>query len=98
MFTTRRVVLTASAFLATGLFMTGCSSSNAVKQADVEQEIADQLGDQLGASPDVSCPDDLKAEVDQTMDCDVTTSDGQTVSVTVKVTSVDGNSANFSID
>lgn len=81
-----------------GLFLASCSSEKSVSQDDVEQEISTQLGDQTGATiTGVSCPGDLTAEVDETMDCQVTTAD-QEVTVTVTVTSVDGDQANFDIE
>lgn len=94
---TIRTLFLAVLLVGGGLLLASCSSEKSVSQSDVEDEVSSQLESQLGAAPDVSCPDDLKAEVDQTMDCQVTTAD-QTVTVTVTVTSVDGDQANFSIE
>ncbi len=93
---TVRVLLAAATVVFGALLLAACSS-DAVSQSDVEQEVSDQIAAQDGGSaPEVSCPDDLKAEVDETMDCEVTT-DSETFTVTVKVTSVEGDTANFDI-
>lgn len=83
-----------------GFLLAGCSVDKSVSQSDVESEAETQLAAQVdGATPDVSCPDDLKAEVDETMECDLTLEGDDTVyPVTIKVTSVEGDQANFSIE
>lgn len=83
-----------------GLFLAACSSEKSVSQEDVEQEASTQLAEQSGETiSDVSCPGDLKAEVDETMECDLTLEGDDTVyPVTITVTSVDGDQANFSIE
>lgn len=91
-----RVLLAAAAVVFGALFLAACSG-DAVSQGDVEQEISDQIAAQDGGSaPDVSCPDDLTAEVGETMDCEVT-AESETFTVTVEVTSVEGDQANFDI-
>jgi|SRR5690606_7364770 len=91
-----RTLILAGAVVAGGLFLASCSGDK-VAQSDVEDEISTQLESQLGAAPEVSCPGDLTAEVDETMNCEVT-AEGETLTVTVTVTSVDGDQANFNIE
>ena len=97
---TSRHLFLAGAVVLGGLFLAGCSGENAVSQSDVESEAETQLAAQVeGATPDVSCPGDLKAEVDETMECDLTVEGDDTVyPVTITVTSVDGDQANFNIE
>lgn len=97
---TIRNLFLAALLVGGGLFLAACSSEKSVSQADVEQEASSQLAEQTGqAAPDVSCPGDLKAEVDETMDCELTVEGDDTVyPVTITVTSVDGDQANFSIE
>ncbi|MCB1015595.1 MAG: DUF4333 domain-containing protein [Acidimicrobiales bacterium] len=79
--------------------LVGCSEDS-VPQADVEAEAETQLAAEVGGTGlDVSCPGDLKAEVDETMECDLTVDgDDNTYPVTLTVTAVDGNQANFDIE
>ena len=97
---TIRSLVLAALLVGGGLFLAACSSEKTVSQEDVEQEASSQLADQTGESiSDVSCPGDLKAEVDETMECDLTLEGDDTVyPVTITVTSVDGDQANFSIE
>ncbi|MGZ4560875.1 MAG: DUF4333 domain-containing protein [Mycobacteriaceae bacterium] len=72
-------------------------SNTAVPHSAVESEISDQIQASGDSRPDsVSCPKSLKAEVGASMDCTVT-SDGSSFPVTVTVTSVEGDTAHFSI-
>ena len=68
-----------------------------VLAADVEEQIDTQLTASVGRSPDsVSCPDDLVAELDATLTCELT--DGPDVyDVYVTVTSVEGTDVLFDI-
>lgn len=76
-----------------GLAATGCQST--VEQADVEEEISSKLGEQLGGEPDsVDCPEDLEAEEDHEMQCDLTV-EGEDHTVNVTVTNVDGSEVEF---
>jgi outer membrane murein-binding lipoprotein Lpp len=95
----RNVILVAAVAVG-GLLLSSCSSDQTVSQSDVESEAESQLAAQVdGTNPSVSCPDDLKAEVDETMECDLTLEGDDTVyPVTIKVTSVEGDQANFSIE
>ena len=85
---TSRHLLLAGAVALGGLLLAGCSE-NAVSQSDVETEAETQLAAQVeGATPDVSCPGDLTAEVDETMECELTVEgDDAVYPVTIRPTS-----------
>ncbi len=91
----RPVVIISALASAAALALTGCGSS--VDSAEVEDQISSALEDQIGAAPDdVSCPDDLDAEVGSKTRCELT-ADGTTYGVSVEVTSVEGDVAQFDI-
>ena len=79
------------------LGLAGCGASS-VKAADVATAAEDSLEQQVGARPDVTCPDDLEAKVGATTRCSLTAEglDG-TYGVTVRVTEVDGGRASFDV-
>jgi len=90
------------AAVAVGL-LSGCQASvttASIPKAKVVQQIKDQIakapggGDQPSA---VECPSDLKAEVGATLRCTLTYPDKTVFGSTVKVTSLDGDQANFSL-
>lgn len=84
--------------LAGALALSGCGMlTPKVAKADVEQQISTQLEAQVGTKPDkIECPEDLKGEVGTTMTC-VLTHQGQSLDVTVTVTSVENNTVRFDI-
>ena len=66
--------------------------------ADVATGAEDALEKQVGARPDVSCPDDLEAEVGAETRCTLTAGGDPTeYGVTVTVTAVEGTDAEFDI-
>lgn len=82
-------------------FATGaCSASIGAPQVDkseVASQISTQLAQKFGEPPDdVTCPEDLDAEVGATVTC-LLTEEGAEYDVTATVTSADGESANFDI-
>lgn len=85
-----------SAALATG----ACSASVGTPQVDkseVASQISTQLAEKIGEPPgDVTCPENLDAEVGASITC-ILTEQGTEYDVTATVTSVDGESANFDI-
>ena len=88
-------LLLAAPLLAAGL--AGCGSSSLAAD-DVARGAEDALEAEVGARPDVSCPDDLEAEVDATTRCTLSVDgDDQEYGVTVTVTSVEGDTANFDV-
>lgn len=66
-------------------------------RADVEQYIRDTLEPDVGAVDSVRCPGDLEGVVGARMTCDVR-AQGQDDTVTVTVSSVDGNVVHFTTD
>ena len=58
----------------------------------------DALEKKVGTRPDVSCPDDLEAKVGAETTCTLTAGDDPTkYGVSVTVTSVDGETADFDV-
>jgi len=86
------------ALLPVVLVAAACSSSSAVRQADVETKVTaaiEQAGVAAGSFT-VACPGDLTGTVGNTMTCNVT-KDGTTSQVLLTVTSVDGGTVDFDI-
>jgi len=85
------------------LAVAGCSvsigsSTPTVTEADLERSVAQTLAAQLGQeSENVDCPDDLKGEVGAVMECTMTT-DGATRTMTVTVTSVEGEQVDYDVE
>lgn len=78
------------------LLLSGCGTPS-VSQDQLEEKIKTQLTAQVGQAPDsIECPGDLKGEVGATQRC-VLAAGGTKYGVTVTVTSVEGNTVNFSI-
>lgn len=78
------------------LLLSACGVG-AVPQEDVEQQVSDALAESVGQTPDkVECPDDLPAEVGAEMRCTLTAG-GESIGLTVTVTSVEGTDVNFDI-
>jgi hypothetical protein len=88
--------LLAVPFLALGLASCGAGSLSA---STVEDGAADALEAEVGVRPEITCPDDLEAEVGATMECTLTAGEDPTeYPVTVTVSSVEGDSANFDVE
>lgn len=89
-----RKTLTAGGAVALIALLAACSGMNAVSADDVEEQAENQLEEQVGQRPDITCPEDLPAEVDATIECELT-AEGmeETYAVTMTVTDVadDGN-------
>ncbi|TXS44344.1 DUF4333 domain-containing protein [Streptomyces sp. or43] len=96
------MVRAAGALLAVA-FAAGCSvsvGSKEVKKDEVAKQASAALGKQVGQEPDdVTCQDDLKAEVGATIRCELT-ADGKKYGMTVTAKSVDGDKVNmdFKVD
>jgi hypothetical protein len=79
------------------LTMTACGAGS-VSAADVETQSEDRLEEQVGTRPDISCPEDLPAETGAELRCTLTAEgDPAEYGVTVTVTSVEGDSAQFDV-
>ncbi len=103
---TRHIPL-AVALAAICLAGVGCSAEvtvgdNAISEADLEQEVAQQLASQTNQlEPDIDCPDGLKAEVAASTECVLSVEGGpDRYAVTVAVNEVDEdtNEAHFDIE
>jgi len=80
------------------MFVAGCSSQATVSSSEVQTQISDALESQVGTEPDeVSCPEDMPAEVGETMRCELTHED-VTYGVTVEITEVQDDQALFDIE
>jgi len=89
-----RKTLAAAGSLAALALLAACSGQAAVPAADVEEQTENELEAQVGQRPDISCPEDLPAEVGATIECELTAEDmAEVYGVTVTVTDVadDGN-------
>src|SRR5690625_3459241 len=89
-----RKTLTAAGSLAALALLAACSGQAAVPAADVEEQAENQLEEQVGQRPDISCPEDLPAEVGATIECELTAEGmAEAYGVTMTVTDVadDGN-------
>jgi uncharacterized protein DUF4333 len=81
--------------VALGAALAGCSTQ--VTQDDVESAIDEQLRTQGVTAKEVSCPDDLDAEVGATVRCEFTVEGGAPIGADAKVTSLQGEQVNFDI-
>ncbi|MBC9717058.1 DUF4333 domain-containing protein [Streptomyces sp. TRM66268-LWL] len=90
---------------AAGLLLAGCSASVEVGSAAPRmsaERLSDLVAAELAATtgrpePDITCPEALAGKVGTTTRCRLTASDGSTLGVAVRVTSVDGDRINFAI-
>jgi len=87
--------------LAASLTLAACEGEvsigdSTVAADDIASEASSALAKKVGQAPkSVSCPDDLDVEVGQSETCTLTANDGSTYDMTAKITSVDGETANF---
>ncbi|MEV0094789.1 DUF4333 domain-containing protein [Streptomyces sp. NPDC050738] len=94
------------AAVAAAALLVGCSGSVHVGSSDPKLskvKLADLVATKLAsttgqAKPDISCPEDLAGKVGTTTRCTLTASDGSTLGVTIKVSSVDGDNINFDFE
>jgi Domain of unknown function (DUF4333) len=92
----RRLVLLAAAPVL-GFALTACGDS--IGQSELEAQVASTLESRFGVAADVSCPGDLDAEVDATMECTALDPEtGEEIALRITVTSVEGDTANFDIE
>lgn len=98
-----RIAVRAAGALLAVAFAAGCSvsvGSKEVKKDEVAKQASAALGKKVGREPDdVTCEDDLKAEVGATVRCEVT-ADGEKHGMTVTAKSVDGKKVkmDFKVD
>jgi len=80
-----------------GLALTACGS-DALAARDVAAKAADALEKQVGVRPDITCPDDLPAEVGAQTRCTFTAGDDPTeYRVRITITSVDAKAVRFDV-
>jgi Domain of unknown function (DUF4333) len=91
----RRLLVLTAPFL-----LTGCSvfGSAVLSAEEVATQTEEALEEQVGVRPEVTCPDDLDAEVGAETRCVLTAGGDPTeYGVTVRVESVDGGKATFDV-
>jgi hypothetical protein len=90
-----RTLITAAA-IALALLAAGCGEKT-LDKGTVEQGAKDALAKTVGRPPEsISCPKDLEAKVGATERCTLT-DHGTRLGMTVRVTRVDGDKANFDV-
>lgn len=78
--------------------LAGCMGSTTVSQSEVEHQVSASLEEQIGQAPDkITCPGDLEGEVGTEMRCELE-AEGDTIGLTVTVTSVENNTVEFDIE
>jgi hypothetical protein len=83
---------------AAAALLVGCSSEAKLSKDEVADAMAEKLAAQTGQpKPDITCPEDLVGKVGTSLRCKLTASDGVTLGVTAKVTSVDGTTIRYDI-
>lgn len=93
---TARTAIACGLGLAALPLLAACGAGS-VPASDVEEQISTVLEQEVGQAPDdVTCPDDLPGEVGAEMSCELSAG-GQTIGVTVTVSSVDGGQVNFDV-
>jgi hypothetical protein len=79
------------------LCLAACGASS-LSAEDVATGAEDALEETVGERPDITCPEDLPAEVGAETRCTLTAGGDPTeYGVTVTVTSVEGDTANFDV-
>src|SRR5699024_8982088 len=89
-----RQTLTAAGRLAAVGLVAACSRPAALPAVHLEAQAETPLEEQVGQRPDISCPEDLPAEVGATIECELTAEGmAEAYGVTMTVTDVadDGN-------
>lgn len=98
--------LCALSALTAAALLTGCSGSVSVGTSEPtlsKEKLADAVAGKLAAQtgqpkPGVTCPENLPGKAGATTRCTLTVSDGSSLGVTAKVTSVDDGKINFAIE
>lgn len=79
------------------LVVAACSSTPVITQSTLEEQAIAELTASVGQAPDsLTCPGDLNAEVGATSRCELTAGDS-TYGVTITVTAVNGDVAEFDV-
>ena len=81
------------------VFVLAACGGNAVAKDDVENQASSLIEKEAGQKPkSVTCPDDLDAEKDAKMTCELVTPDDTKLKVNIVVTSVEDDTAKFSVE
>ena len=92
----RRRLLPTAPLLA--LALVGCGGGT-LTASTIEEGAEDALEQQVGIRPDITCPEDIPAEVGAETECTLTAGGDPTeYPVTVRVNSVDGDTAGFDVE
>lgn len=75
---------------------TGCGTKT-LDQGDEVDLVNKQLASQNLKAKSVDCPSDVEAKEGKTFDCDVTLTNGNTGTFTIKITKVDGDNASLQV-
>jgi hypothetical protein len=94
-----RKVLAAGLMIGGALAVGACSQTGAVDRGQLESTVKTKLEAVAHQkAKDVTCPDNLDAEVKATTRCTLQAMDGSEIGVTVTVTSVKGDTVNFHVE
>ncbi|MEU2252099.1 DUF4333 domain-containing protein [Nocardia xishanensis] len=86
-----------AAFFAAGCSVEIGSTTPEVKESELEKSVKQTLTEQVGQTPDaIDCPGDLAGKVGTTMRCTLAAG-GDTLGLTVTVTSVEGDTVNYDV-
>jgi hypothetical protein len=93
----RRTPTALTALLLAAAPLTACSAEPSVDQRAVEAEVGERVENRYGAVPDdVTCPSDLRGDVDVTMTCFVTFN-GVELDAEVQITEVLDDTLDFRV-
>lgn len=93
----KKSVATLALLAAASLALAGCTTQLTVSAEDVAAQAADALAPQLGFTPDITCPEDLTAEVGEVLICELEDPEGGVHDATVTVTNVEGTDVDFDV-
>jgi hypothetical protein len=80
------------------LGLAACGGEDTVDKADLETEVQRSLSQSVGQeAPKAECPDDLEAKTGASTRCHMEFPENKRLNISVKVKSVDGETAKFDI-
>jgi hypothetical protein len=84
--------------VALALFLAACDEKKTIQTDAAEETVVNLIAEKTGfKATDMSCPEDVEAEVGATFECTFTGPEGPYVA-SVEVTEVDGEDAVFQVD
>jgi hypothetical protein len=93
---TTRVAALVAVIALVALAAAGCGTKT-LDQGDEVDLVNKQLASQDLKAKSVECPDDVEAKEGETFNCDVTLTNGNTGTYTIKVENVDGDNASLQV-